>query len=207
MVTGRIHVQRSSMNPTSKSYVSIQLPLGGHSFSRANLEKIDKTKGSSVVATLPTAKCVAVPAEVFNKEEAHSYLQASGITVASDECVVYSNTSESVVAVMAINAECHKLLSSKYGDSLSYTTPLLNSPTLEQGTVLHLSQGVLYIRVANEGLRLAEVVEVATDGDILYYLENIHRVFNIYNMYARAEGETQRLMTICKKLFTKIVCE
>jgi hypothetical protein len=29
------------MSPTNKSYVSIQLPLGGHSFSGAELEKID----------------------------------------------------------------------------------------------------------------------------------------------------------------------
>lgn len=207
MVTGRIHAQRSSMNPTSKSYVSIQLPLGGHSFSGATLEKIAPTEGCGVVAILPTAKCVAVPQEVFNAEEGESYLAASGIALGNNECVVHSNTSQPVVAVMAIDSKCHKLLSESYGKHLSYTTPLLLTTAPEQGTVLHLDKGVLYIRVANDGLRLAEVVEVANDADILYILEQTHRVFNIYNMYARAEGETQRLMSICKKLFTTIVCE
>ena len=207
MVTGRIHAQRSSMSPTSKSYVSIQLPLGGHSFSGAELEKIAPAESCNVVAILPTAKCVAVPQEVFKGEECEAYLAASGITLDSNECAVHSNTSHPVVAVMAIDKACHKLLTERYGKQISYTTPLLITPMPEQGSVLHLAEGVLYIRVANEGLRLAEVVAAANDGDILYFLEHTHRVFNIYNMYARAEGDTQRLMSICKKLFTNIVCE
>ena len=207
MATGRIHVQRSSMSTTPKSYVSIQLPLGGHSFSRADLDKIVADAESHMVATLHTAKCVAVPAEVFRKEDCASYLASSAIAVESNECVVYSNTEQPIVAVMVVNKECHELLSTSYGTRLHYTTPLLLTPAPEQGTVLHLNAGVLYIRVVNDGLRLAEVIQVTNDADILYYLERTHRAFNIYNMYARAEGETQRLMSIGKKIFTKIVCE
>ncbi len=207
MATGRIHAQRSSMSPTSKSCVSIQLPLGGHSFSSTDLRKIGVAEDDHIMATLHTAKCVAVPAEEFHKESAEAYLAMSAIAVDGNECVVHSDTSHPIVAVMAINAECHKLLSESFGNRLHYTTPLLLTPTPDEGTVLHLSEGVLYIRVAHEGLRLAEVVTVGNDADILYYLERTHRVLGIYNMYARAEGDTQRLMRICKKLFTKIVCE
>lgn len=195
------------MSPTTNNCVSIQLPLGGHSFSRVNIEGISLSNDSTLMATLHTAKCVAVPAELFHEKDAESYLAMSAIAIDKEECVVCSDKSHPVVAVMAVNRECHKLLSESYGNRLHYTTPLLLTPAPEQGSVLHLAEGVLYIRVVDEGLRLAEVVEVSSDADILYYLESIHRVLNIYNMYARAEGDTKRLMRICKKLFTKIVCE
>ena len=37
------------------------------------------------------------------------------------------------------------------------------------------------MRVANEGLKFAEAIGVDGDADILYMLENINKVYNVYH--------------------------
>ena len=186
--------------------MSIQLPLGGHSFSSSALSSIAADNGVSVCAVVDTAKCVVVPREHFAEESAEEILRSSGIAIGGDEVVV-SSVQAPMIAVMAMNAKCHAALVDNYGERLCFTSPLLNSPMPEQGSVIHLSTKSLYVRVANGGLRLIEAMTVESDADILYILESINKVYNIYNMYARAEGDTKRLLTLCKRSFKNIVCE
>ena len=39
------------------------------------------------------------------------------------------------------------------------------------------------------------------DADILFYMESVNRVYDIYNMYARAIGDVERLNKVCRKCF------
>lgn len=194
------------MSPTTQNCVSIQLPLGGHSFSSSALSGIATDNSVSVCAVVDTAKCVVVPREHFAEERAEEILRSSGIAIGGDEVVV-SSTEAAMIAVMAMSTKCYAALLEHYGERLCFTSPLLNSPMPEQGSVIHLSSKTLYVRVANDGLRLIEAMTVESDADILYMLESINKVYNIYNMYARAEGDTKRLLTLCKRSFKNIVCE
>lgn len=194
------------MSPTNKSYVSIQLPLGGHSFSSNSLRGINAGKHSDIHAIVDTAKCAVVPVEYFDSHNAEGMLRATGVIVDGDEVVVHSQH-DTMVAIMAMSRACYDMLTKEYGEQITFTTPLLTSPMPEHGSVIHLGTNAIYVRVANDGLRLIEAMEVASDADILYMFESINKVYNIYNMYARAEGDTQRLMKLCKRSFKNIVCE
>lgn len=196
------------MSPTNKSYVSIQLPLGGHSFSSRVLDEATgmENNNSHIVAVVDTARCVAVPRVLLNDASLEEHLSVAGIAIAQNEIAV-CNSEQEVAVVMAMNKECHAMLMVKYGDKVSFTSPLLTTPLPEQGTALHLSDKTLYVRVVNNGLRLIEAIEVDGDADIIYALEKINSVHNIYNMYARAEGDTKRLIRLCKQQFSNLVCE
>lgn len=194
------------MSPTNKSYVSIQLPLGGHSFSSKALDEVKVDDNCRIVAIVDTARCAAVPIALLNGASLEEHLQSAGIAIAPNEVAV-CNDEQEVAVVMAMNRECHTTLTAKYGDKISFTSPLLATPLPEQGSVLHLSSKTLYVRVTTNGLKFIDAIEVDGDGDIIYVLEKINSVHNIYNMYARAEGDTQRLIRLCKQQFSNLVCE
>ncbi len=195
------------MSPTNKSYVSIQLPLGGHSFSGAELEKIEVDGSTHILAIVDSAKCVVAPRELLNEESLDVHLRAMGVMMERDEVAVCSDEGD-IVAVMALNRGCYDMLKAKFAGRVHFTSPLLATPLPEHGSVLHLSGNNLYVRVVNNTLQLMDVVSVESDGDILYTLEQINSVHHIFNMYARAEGDTQRLLKLCKKQFKNLeVCE
>jgi hypothetical protein len=195
------------MSPTNKSYVSIQLPLGGHSFSSNMLGSLSIDNNTTICAVVDTHKCCIVPRELLNSDNIHSHLHNVGIAIENNEIVVCGYDKE-MVAVIAMSSECHQALTAKYESRICFTTPLLTTPLPEQGSVLRLSNKTLYVRIVNEGLKLMEAIEVNNDADILYALETINSVHGIYNMYARAEGDTKRLTKLCKKLFNNLeICE
>lgn len=184
--------------------VSIRLKSGGHSFSASELSTI--AGGESVEVVVLTAKTALVPAEVFSAEHAASYLVDMGLSPAANECIVCSENRNGIVAVMAINRECFDALQ-RANVGVSYTSPLVDNDSMEQGSVLMLEDGLLYVRVYNEGLRFAEVMECGSDADVLYYLSVVNEAYNIYNMHARAKGDVARLKRVCKGLFKELLCE
>ena len=194
------------MSPTNKSFVSIQLPLGGHSFSSRELEEVKVGNDSHIVALVDTPRCVALPRTLLNGASLEEHLRAGGIALAPNEIAV-CNDEQEVAIVAAMSKECYDMLTTKYGDKVSFTSPLIATPLPERGSVLHLSNNSLYVRVVNSGLRFIEAMAVYSDADIIYALEKINSVYDIYNMYARAEGDTKRLLRLCKQQFSNLVCE
>ena len=192
------------MTQTSLNNVSIRLLSGGHSFSLEELgARVAATEGAVEVVVL-TPKTTLVPEEFFAAEHAALYLNEVGLAVTDGECAVCSKPVGGVVAVMAIDVACFDVLQDA---DVVYTTPLLAECAVEEGSALHLEGGLLYLRIYNGGMRFAEVVECANDADILYYLTKIDEVYNIYNMSARAYGDTVRLQRVAKPLFKELICE
>ena len=180
---------------------------GGHSFSSADIEAA-RNASQPVVVNLISAKTTLVPAELFDKEHAIDYLHDVGLYPAHNECVVYSKENEGIVAVMAINAECYKQLQEAVTHGLSFIMPLMEEyEEMYKGCAIHLEGDVLYVYINDNGLRFAEVMECTTDADVLYYLTKIGEAYNFNNMYARATGDTKRLLPLTKHLFKDIVCE
>lgn len=184
--------------------VSIRLKSGGHSFSASELNAMAGREFVEVVVL--TAKTTLVPAEMFSAEHAASYLADVGLSPDVKECVVWSLHNRDMVAVMAINKECYNALTSA-NNTVTFTSPLLDNDSIEQGSMLMLEDDLLYVCVYNEGLRFAEVMTCANDADVLYYLSVVDEVYNIYNMFARAKGDVARLKRVCKGLFKELLCE
>lgn len=182
--------------------VSIRIESGGHSFSAEAVRVDDNAHVEAVVSTPKTA---LVPAELFAAADAEAHLAAVGVVPEADEQVVCSGVVDGTVAVMAIASECAETLRLRYGSRLSFLSPLQEEETIAKGSHIRLDGDVLYVRVYNDGMRLAEALEVASDADVLYYLESIHRVYDIYNMYARAWGDVERLKRVAGRCFKNLV--
>ncbi len=179
--------------------VSIRLMSGGHAFSNSDIDCI-KRAGKEAIVEFVTPKTVLRPERGFNKTEAQHDLEATGYAVAENEVVVCSPAVDGIVAIMAVSAKCIEAISAS-GIEPRYTSPLLPVDNLAEGSHIALYEDVLYVRVYNGGLRFAEAMTVESDADILFYLESINRVYGIYNIYARATGDTKRLNRVCRKCF------
>jgi hypothetical protein len=179
---------------------------GGHSFSSADLDAV-RTATQPVIATVVSTKSTLVPVELFDKEHATDYLHEVGLYPTHNECVVYSEAKEGAVAVMAMSAKCCDALREVATHGLNFTSPLLEGDALDKGCAIHLEGNVLYVRIYDGGMLFAEAIECTNDADVLYYLATINEVYNLYNMYARASGDTKRLLPLTKRIFKDIVCE
>ena len=189
------------MTQNMPNSVSIRLMSGGHAFSKRDIESI-KAAGNGACIEVITTKSVLRPAEGFVPASARQDLEAVGIAVSHDECVVYSAECNGRVAVMAICREFVDAIA-KLGVEVSYTSPLAVGDDIAEGTYIALYGDVMYIRVYSQGLRFAEAVSADNDADIVYILESLNRVYSIYNMHARAIGDVKRLTKVCQK-YTKL---
>lgn len=184
-----------------QSNVSIRLMSGGHAFSESDIEAL-RAAGDGAIVEVVTPKTVLRPVEGFVPADAHLDLEATGYTIAPNEVVVHSCEVDGRVAIMAVSRECADAID-KLGVKVCYTSPLILGGDIAEGSYLALYGDVLYIRVYRDGLRFAEAIEVHGAADIIYYLESVNRVYNIYNMYACASGDVKRLEELCKR-YTKL---
>ena len=195
------------MMQTSLNNVSIRLKSGGHSFSTATFGAEVRCAESPVVVSLLTPKTMLVPAEFFDAKRAEDYLAEVGLALSMNECAVCSNAVSGVVAVMAISEQCYAELQKAVPAGVCFTSPLLEGEAVEKGSIIHLEDNVLYVRVYNGGMLFAEAMECQSDADVLYYLAKIDKAYGIYDMYARAKGDAKRLKSLLKSMFKDLVCE
>ena len=175
---------------------------GGHAFSKQDIEQI-KLAGDGVSVEVITPKSILRPAEGFVAENARQDLESVGYAIAPNECVVYSPESNGRVVVMALSRDCADAIA-MLGVEVQYTSPLLlGGDDVAEGLYISLYGDVIYIRVYRQGLRFAEAVEANSDADIVYILESLNHVYNIYNMRARVEGDVKRLERVCRR-YTKL---
>jgi hypothetical protein len=174
---------------------------GGHAFSKQDIEQI-KLAGDGVSVEVITPKTILRPAAGFVAENARQDLESVGYAIAPNECVVYSPESNDRVVVMALSRDCADAIA-MLGVEVQYTSPLNSGDDMAEGLYISLYDDVIYIRVYRQGLRFAEAVEANSDADIVYILENLNHVYNIYNMRARVEGDVKRLERVCRR-YTKL---
>ena len=179
--------------------VSIRLMSGGHTFSIKDIDAI-KQAGAGAVVEFVTPKTVLRPEQGFDRANAADDLAATGYVVADNEVVVSTKAQNGKVAVMAVSAACVEAIEA-LGVEFVYTSPLLAGDDLTEGSYIALYGDVLYVRVYKDGMRFAEAIAVENDADVLYYLTTIDQVYGIYNTYARAEGDVERLNRVCRKYF------
>ena len=154
---------------------------------------------SGVEVCVITAKTTLIPQEYYDSNLKSDYLTSMGLTPSATEIAVASNPQGGMIAVMAIEREIVESLKDITSD-VSFTTPLLDE-AIEQGTIIELSDNVAFIRVYHNGLRFAEAVAIDSDADLSYIVERLNDSYGIYNMYARAKGDVERVCRICKGCF------
>lgn len=190
--------------------VSIQLLLGGHSFSKqiaARLTELDAAEHITIY--VPTSKSVAMPAEQYSEASAAEHLAALGSAPSAEECIVVDCATEGVVVLMALERSLHDEIEACYGGKVEYRSPMFMDDAVSDGVTLRLVHDVLYIRLYAGGrMLLAEAVAAKGDADIIYYLASIDEVYAIFNnARAHARGDVKRLRPVAKRLFKHISCE
>lgn len=163
-----------SNRPSVPQRVSIQQKLDGHSFSASPYPGTAPAEG--IVCELLTPKTLLVPAEEFDPQAAEALLAAAGMAPTDDETAVWSAPEDEKVGVMAFDRATIGMLRARYGEALHLATPLLDPFGPAVPTVLLDQRGdLLYIKVYDRDLRLAEVVPAASDEDLLYVMESLNR--------------------------------
>lgn len=187
--------------------VSIQLPLGGHSFSAESIAESIRTGDSAVEIVLPSIQTLLVPEEEFSATLADAYLAAAGLACRPNQCCVYTPSNEGIVAVMAIDSAMHETLKGLFGKRMYYSTPLLASCSMERGVMLQRIETLLYVRVFDNGLQFAEVLPLQSEADLLCHLSLLDSTYHIYNMEVRITGNPAGLIEVCKPIFKHLACE
>lgn len=187
--------------------VSIQLPLGGHSFSADDISA-DVIGGTlPVEIILPSRQTMLVPEQEFDTAVAGALLSTAGMPCREGQCAVYTRPLCGMVGIMAVEESLHKTLREVFGERIYYSTPLLSTATLARGVVLQRIDDLLFVRIYDDGLQMAEVMTAANDADVVYLLSTIDREYHIYNTECRIVGESGGLLEICKTIFKHASCE
>lgn len=194
--------------PARKNDVSIQLKLGGHSFSAASLAHDMDNDDSAISFIVETHKVTLVPQKAFDESCAANYLSAVGLSCANDETVVCSETQAGTIAVMAIDRKALSEIIDKFGTRARFTSPLLCSDHDDNRNIyIRIIDGVAYFRVFDNGLQAAETIKMTSDDDILYYTVRISEALNFGKdsvIYIKGSASAAKLV---KRYFKNVICE
>lgn len=189
---------------TVQKEMSIRLRSDGHSFPEIPAEVL---RAGKVRCTVITHKTVLMPREYFDRAAAENALAIAGLSCEASETAVYSDPQSQQIAIMALDKTKHHRLVECFGDRLSYTSPLLFEPKIsDTGVWLQHCEGILYIKLYNKVLRVAEAVRAQGTTDILYYINKLNESFPLreYPLYLSGNKVlAQQLRTF----FREVKCE
>ncbi len=190
--------------------VSIQLALDGHSFSVSGVTAETVTpEGAPLEVEVLTPRTLLVPAALYREETAGAMLAAAGMPAAADDAIVRSEERDGVVAVMAAGREAIEAVRASVPAGVRFTTPLLEPLDGDVPAVRgRVTAGIAYIKIWNDGLRMAEAVPAATEEDLLCLFERLGEAFVLREYRLCLAGdESFRLRRLLKNRFKEIVCE
>ncbi len=194
---------RSSNNSESKA--SIRLASGGRFFSASTLAGI--AEGADVDVIIDTARVTLVPQQMAESVSAERLLAITGQSPLTDEVAIFSDAVNEKVAVVAVNKDVYETLMSRLGSKMHIYSPLQSDNYSHgRGLVIEVSENICYLRLYNNGLQLAEAVDVESYDELLYYVANILNLAKESNdipMYIMGSNKAYKLL---KKYYT-VICE
>jgi len=204
-------MKRATGNNTTLSgnEVSIQLPLGGHSFSFDALPEGIFSGEAPVEFRVLTPRTTLVPREAFDEAACEAYLAVAGLKCRAGETAVAGDVLGQIVPVMAIDSDALRIIRERFGARASFATPLCDVQKYSSPAVwLCRTGGLLYIKVYNTTLRFAEVIEPAGDADMLQILHDLDAVYGFRNYAIHCHGERPEAMRkLLKKYYSDVRCE
>ena len=195
--------QETGSNPISDNKkVSIQVKLGGRSFSADNIVIPDKTEQIEFV--IETSRVTLAPHEEVMLSNASELLRIAGKPCRSNELSVCSELQADIVAIMAIDSNALNDIVKQWGSRASFSSPLLDMRHSEEECLtIDVIGNVCYIRLFDGGLQRAEAFDATTPEDVLYlateWLSN-----NSTPIYIKGNTETIKLL---RKYFKRVICE
>lgn len=151
-----------------------------------------------------------VPKPLYDSTTEAELLAAAGLAPLSSECVVSARTESGITALMAIDKAQLADLKAKYGEELSFTTPLLTAPNVTEPTVWLVECGdLIYIKVYSLALQLAEVVRIASEEELELLLHRLTSAEDLSRHTLRVTQRTQNKQRrkIYRNYFKQVVCE
>ena len=182
--------------------VSIQVKLGGPSFSAHNITIAEDIEQVEVV--IDTPRVTLAPRTEVSLDTASELLRIVGKPCRSNEQSVCSELQADIVAIMAIDAEALRSIVEQWGSRATFTTPLLDMCHNDESCLtIDATERVCYMRLFDGGLQRAEAYEATTAEDILLlateWLDN-----NNTPIYIKGSAESAKLL---RKYFKRVVCE
>ena len=195
--------QETGSNPiSSNKKVSIQVKLGGLSFSAEKIAIADDIEQMEFVIDTPRVKLV--PRKEISLDTAGELLHIVGKPCRTNEQSVCSELQADIVAVMAIDSKALNSIVERWGSRVSFTSPLLDMRHSEEECLtIDATEKVCYLRLFRNGLQRAEAFEATTPEDILYlvteWLDN-----NTTPIYIKGNRESAQLL---RKYYKQVICE
>lgn len=189
--------------------VSIQLKLGGHSFS-LDMIPANAYKADAVEISVVTEKCVLVPASLFEPSSAEKYLSINGLACNNDESVVSSNETDGIIAVMALSKATVQTIKDALSDKVVFTSPLLaKHEGRRKDLYIYVCSGVACFNLYRDGkMRFAEAVRICNTDDILYYTTRLSEEFDLSDYSIHVSGDAAKsTCQLLKHYFKKVQCE
>lgn len=187
--------------------VSIQLKLGGHSFSEENLKHVDLKEGGHAEAVVLTSKATLVPVSASPQVKPARALEICGMGCSKDEIAVYSPAVDDRMCAMAVDRKAHKLLVSRFGNSIEFVSPLLTVSGIEHvGAEILITDKVCYMALRKESLLRAEAISISTPEDFLYFFAREWKICSMDDgsrIRIKADKEFSKLLS---RFFKNVEC-
>ncbi|MDO4758173.1 MAG: hypothetical protein Q4A18_02790 [Rikenellaceae bacterium] len=183
--------------------MSIRL-TGGHSFSWTAIE----AKAEEV--ELLTHRTLLVPELMYTTEGTASSFAAAGMPLTGDDQVLAIHTNRGIMALIALERDEMKRLTEHFGEKMRYTTPLLRAVGNIEPTIwIFDAEDLIYIKVYDPKLQMAEVIRVADEADRELLMERLVDACDPkrYTLRLELEKSDKRRTKFYKSYFKKTVCE
>ncbi len=194
---------RSSNISTNKA--SIRLASGGRFFSASSFGH--SQEDGDVVVCIDTVRVTLLPQTLAHTISAGNALAITGQGAEENEIAIYSEPCNDMLAAIAISKECYQSLVSMYSSQLKITTPLLStSHSDEKCLALEIADNICYIRLYNDGLKVAEAIEVASAAELVFYITNILNISEVPTSIPIYIIGAKEYVKALKKYY-KVICE
>ena len=196
--------QETGSNPTSTNKkVSIQVKLGGRSFSADTITADEHNAGVEFVVDTP--RVTLAPRSEVSLDKASELLNIVGKACHSNEECVCSELQNDIVAVMAIDKSALDAINEKWGSRASFSSPLLDMRHSDEECLsVDITEEVCYMRFFDGGLQCAEAFEAATPEDVLYHVSEWFDETWDTPIYIKSSKAIAKLL---RKYFKRVICE
>jgi hypothetical protein len=183
--------------------VSIQVKLGGRSFSAYNIPVAGKN--DTVKFVIDTPRVTLAPQGEFSPNFASEILRLAGKSCLANEQCVCSDLQADVIAIMAIDKNAFASIMEQCGGRALFSSPLLDMCHSEERCLaIDTSDEVCYIRHFDNGLQRAEALEYSTPEDILFFATKWLGESKDTPIYIKSNRETESLL---RKYYKLVICE
>jgi len=196
--------QETGSNPNfADKKVSIQVKLGGLSFSAESIAVADSAK--QVEFIIDTSRVILAPREEISLDCADELLRLIGKPCRANEQCVCSELQADIVAVMAIDGKALSSISERWGSRASFSSLLLDMRhSEEQCLTIDTTDKVCYLRLFRGGLQRAEAFDATTPEDVLYLVNEWLGTDKATPIYIKGDKEYAKLL---RKYYKQVICE